>query len=49
MAQLEEAFQRVAPKEGELEAKHVSFNQFVAEDIQHALFSDWPYTNLKSE
>ena len=46
MAQLEEAFKRVAPKEGELEAKHVSFNQFVSDDIQHALFSDWPYTNL---
>ena len=43
MSQLEDAFRRVAPKEGELEEKHQSFNQFVADDIQHALFSDWPY------
>jgi len=28
--------------EGELEVKHKSFNQFVAGDIQHALFRDWP-------
>lgn len=42
MAQLEEAFKRVEPQEGELEAKHRSFNQFVAADIQHALFRDWP-------
>lgn len=28
MAQLESAFQRVAPLEGELETKHKSFNQF---------------------
>jgi hypothetical protein len=41
MAQLEEAFQRVAPLEGELEDKHKSFNQFVANDIQHAYFTDW--------
>ena len=32
----------VAPLEGELETKHQSFNQFVAGDIQHALFRDWP-------
>jgi len=25
-----------------LEEKHKSFNQFVADDIQHALFTDWP-------
>ena len=42
MAQLEDAFKRVAPLGGELEEKHKSFNQFVADDIQHALFTDWP-------
>jgi hypothetical protein len=42
MAQLESAFQRVAPKQGELEARHRSFNQFVAGNIQHALYRDWP-------
>jgi hypothetical protein len=25
-----------------LEDKHRSFNQFVADDIQHALYRDWP-------
>jgi len=42
MAQMDSAFERVAPLEGELETKHRSFNQFVASDIQHALFRDWP-------
>ena len=42
MAQMETAFQRVAPLEGELEAKHRSFNQFVDGNIQHALYRDWP-------
>ena len=42
MAQMELAFKRVAKKEGELEEKHQSFNQFVAGNIQHALFRDWP-------
>lgn len=42
MAQLDAAFQRVAPLEGELEDKHRSFNQFVAGNIQHALYRDWP-------
>lgn len=42
MAQLEQAFKRVAPLEGELETKHKSFNQFVTDDIQHALYRDWP-------
>lgn len=42
MAQLEQAFQRVAPLEGELEDKHKSFNQFVGDNIQHALYRDWP-------
>ena len=42
MAQMERAFQRVARKEGELESKHQSFNQFVGSNIQHALFRDWP-------
>lgn len=42
MAQMDLAFRRVAPLKGELEDKHRSFNQFVAGDIQHALFRDWP-------
>ena len=42
MAQMDSAFRRVAPLEGELETKHRSFNQFVAGDIQHALFRDFP-------
>lgn len=41
MAQLETAFQRVAPLEGELETKHQSFNQF-ADNLQHAYYRDWP-------
>jgi hypothetical protein len=32
----------VAPLQGELEDKHRSFNQFVAGNIQHALYRDWP-------
>lgn len=42
LAQLESAFARVAPQDGELEAKHKSFNQFVDDNIQHALFRDYP-------
>ena len=42
MGQMDDAFRRVAPLEGELETKHKSFNQFVAGDIQHALFRDFP-------
>jgi hypothetical protein len=42
MAQMDLAFARVIPREGELEAKHKSFNQFVSGNIQHALFRDWP-------
>lgn len=42
MAQLDNAFKRVAPLEGELESKHRSFNQFVRGNIQHALYRDWP-------
>ena len=42
MAQMDAAFRRVAPLEGELEDKHRSFNQFVGSNIQHALFRDWP-------
>lgn len=42
MAQLDSAFERVAPLEGELEHKHKSFNQFVSGTIQHALYRDWP-------
>lgn len=41
MAQIDSAFHRVAPLEGELEEKHKGFNQFVADDIQHALWRDW--------
>jgi hypothetical protein len=44
MAQMDEAFNRVAPKEGELESKHQSFNQFIQGNIQHALYRDWPDT-----
>ena len=46
MGQMDSAFRRVAPLEGELEVKHKSFNQFVSGNIQHALFRDWPDTNL---
>lgn len=42
MTQLDDAFKRVAPLEGELEEKHQSFNQFISGNIQHALFRDWP-------
>ena len=42
MAQLDAAFRRVAPLQGELEDKHRSFNQFVAGNIQHALWRDYP-------
>ncbi len=42
MAQMDNAFKRVAPLEGELETKHKSVNQFVSGNIQHALFRDWP-------
>jgi hypothetical protein len=42
MAQIDEAFRRVAPLQGELENKHRSFNQFVAGNIQHALWRDYP-------
>ena len=42
MSQMDNAFKRVAPLEGELETKHKSFNQFVSGNIQHALFRDFP-------
>jgi hypothetical protein len=42
MAQMDDAFKRVAPLEGELESKHKSFNQFVKDNIQHALYRDYP-------
>jgi hypothetical protein len=42
MGQMDSAFRRVAPLQGELEDKHRSFNQFVSGNIQHALFRDWP-------
>jgi len=44
MGQMDEAFKRVAPLEGELEDKHRSFNKFISGNIQHALFRDWPDT-----
>ena len=46
MILMDSAFKRVAPLKGELEVKHKSFNQFVSGNIQHALFRDWPDTNL---
>lgn len=46
MAQMDSAFNAVAPKKGDLEQKHISFNQFVADNIQHALYRDWPDTLL---
>ena len=46
MGQMDSAFKRVAPLEGDLEVKHKSFNQFVSGNIQHALFRDWPDQNL---
>ena len=42
MAQLDEAFGRVIPREGQLEKEHISFNKFVEDNIQHALYRDWP-------
>lgn len=50
MSQLETAFHRVArhdlypldEADGQVDKKHKSFNQFVADDIQHALYRDWP-------
>ena len=42
MAQLDKAFERVVPRKGELEKEHISFNKFVEDNIQHALYRDWP-------
>ena len=42
MAQLEKAFNRVVPRKGQLEKEHISFNKFVENNIQHALYRDWP-------
>ena len=42
MAQLDKAFERVVPRKGELEKEHISFNKFVENNIQHALYRDWP-------
>ena len=42
MAQLEKAFNRVMPRKGQLEKEHISFNKFVEDNIQHALYRDWP-------
>jgi hypothetical protein len=46
MAQMDSAFRRVAPLEGDLETKHKSVNKFESGYIQHALFRDWPDANL---
>lgn len=45
LTQLDSAFNRVAPLEGDLEDKHRSFNAFVGDDIEHALYRDWPDGN----
>ena len=50
MSQLENAFHRVAKPDsypldeidGKVDEKHKSFNQFVGDNIQHALYRDWP-------
>ena len=42
MAQLEKAFNRVVPRKGQLEKEHISFNKFVEDNIQHALYRDYP-------
>ena len=42
LAQLDDAFGRVAPRKGDMEKSHVSFNKFVEDNIQHALYRDWP-------
>jgi len=42
LAQLDDAFGRVVPRKGEMEKAHVSFNKFVEDNIQHALYRDWP-------
>ena len=42
LAQLDDAFGRVVPRQGDMERAHVSFNKFVEDNIQHALYRDWP-------
>ena len=42
LAQLDDAFGRVVPRQGDMEREHVSFNKFVEDNIQHALYRDWP-------
>jgi len=42
LAQLDTAFGRVVPRKGEMEKAHISFNKFVEDNIQHALYRDWP-------
>jgi hypothetical protein len=42
MAQMDEAFRRVAPREGELEELHGGFNRYVSGNTHHALYRDWP-------
>ena len=49
LAQLDEAFGRVVPRQGTMEKAHVSFNKFVEDNIQHALYRDWPDNVTKTE
>lgn len=42
LAQMDDAFGRVAPREGDLEDLHGGFNRFVSGNTQHALYRDWP-------
>ena len=49
LAQLDEAFGRVVPRQGPMEKAHVSFNKFVEDNIQHALYRDWPDNITKTE
>ena len=49
LAQLDEAFSRVVPRQGEMEKAHVSFNKFVEDNIQHALYRDWPDAVTKAK
>lgn len=46
LAQLDLAFGQVSADQGPMDQHHRSFNQFVAANIQHALFRDWPDQNI---
>jgi hypothetical protein len=49
LAQLDEAFGSVVPRQGDMEKAHVSFNKFVEDNIQHALYRDWPDNIAKTK